>query len=237
MGGDVKTLDRRSLHKDVADRLTDMIVSAEYPEGSLLPPERQLCEQMGVSRTVIREAIKSMETQGLVQIDRGRGTVVREPQYGMLGDSLKLLLRRRGDRVRHLIEMRKILEVGVAALAAERRTEMNLTAMERCLAVMRQNPGKPEGYVDADVQFHVEIAQATQNPALLVLLEPLSELLRESRVQTYCGPQMVKLRLKQHEQIFKMIRIQDVQGARTAMSDHLADTERDLQRHLGPAER
>lgn len=209
-----------------------MIVSDEYPEGSLLPPERELCEQMGVSRTVIREAIKSMETRGLVQIDRGRGTVVREPQYGMLGDSLKLLLRRRGDRVWHLLEMRKILEAGIAALAAERRTEMNLTAMERCLTIIRQNPSKPEGYVDADVQFHMEIARATQNPALLVLLEPLSDLLRESRVRSYCGAQMVKLRLKQHEEIFKMIRIQDVQGARNAMSHHLADTEKDLRRQL-----
>src|SRR5260370_39801472 len=96
---------------------------------------------------------------------------------------------------------------------------------------MRQNPSERAGYVDADVEFHAEISRAEQNPVLLVLLEPLAELLRESRTETFSGPKMVKERLKQHEAIFAAIKRSDPQGAMSAMSSHLSDTAKDLEQH------
>ncbi len=224
---------RQPLHKKVVEILSEKIFSGEFPVNSYLPPEWELAQSLGVSRTVIREAIKLMESRGLVRIERGVGTVVAEAGHDRVSDSLKVLLRRKGHMVKHLIEVRALLEVGMVGLAARRRTRDNLAAMKRYLEIMREKPGEPEGYVDADVEFHAEIARATQNPALLLLLAPLSDMLRESRVATFSGSRMVRLRTRQHEEICRMIELQDEEGARIVMSRHLGDTAKDLARHLG----
>ncbi len=221
---------RRVLAHQVTDFLAEKIISGELAQESLLPSEKQLCEMLGVSRTVIREGIKALESKGLVRIERGRGTVVQEPQYGPLTDALKALVRRREHLVEDLLELRKVLEVYMVMRAAERRTEKNLTTMEEFLKKMREVPNEPEGYVSADLEFHMEIARATQNPVLLILLEPVSDLSRESRLTSFLGPRMVRLRAQQHEEILECIRRHDAEGARDAMSKHLADTERDLQK-------
>lgn len=221
---------KQPLHKKVVEVLSERIFSGEFPENSYLPPERELGESLGVSRSVIREAIKLMESKGLIRIERGIGTAVAEAKHDRVSESLKVLLRRKGHMLKHLMEVRALLEVGMAGLAAQRRTARDLAAMERCLDIMRENPADPAGYVDADVDFHLEIARAAQNPALLLLLEPLSELLRESRLATFAGPRTVRLRITQHEEIYRMIQMQDEEGARTAMSRHLGDTGRDLER-------
>ena len=221
---------RVPLHREIAEILTERIVSGEIGVNSLLPPERELCERMGVSRTVVREAIKLLESRGLVRIDRGRGTLVTEAHTSSLVDSLKLLLRRRSNVLRELLEIRQILEVAIAGLAAERRSEANLRAMDRALSVMRSTPDQPAGYVDADVEFHFEIARAAKNPLVLALLEPLSDLLRESRIQSFSGPRFVCIRTRQHEEILDYIRARDAEGARRAMGKHLKDVNKDLKR-------
>lgn len=172
-----------------------------------------------------------MESTGLVRIDRGKGTVVAEARHDQVSDSLRVLLRRKGHLLKHLIEVRSLLEVGMAGLAAHRRTPENLTAMKRFLDIMREKPSEPAGYIDADLEFHSEIARAAHNPALLLLLEPLSDLLRESRIATFSGLRVVRLRIKQHEEIYRMIQLRDEKGAQAAMSCHLSDTAKDLIRH------
>jgi GntR family transcriptional repressor for pyruvate dehydrogenase complex len=219
---------RPPLHKEVADILCEKIISGEFPEKELLPPERELCESMGVSRTVVREAIKVLESRGLVRIERGRGMLVQEAGSAPVSENLKLLLRRRGHVIEDLLEVRKMLEVGIAGLAALRRTDANLSAMTAALTVMEKKPGEPEGYVDADVEFHAELARAAQNPVVAVLLEPLTDLLRDSRTKSFGGTRMVKIRLRQHQQIFERVKARDSDGAKEAMRVHLSDTEKDL---------
>jgi GntR family transcriptional repressor for pyruvate dehydrogenase complex len=221
---------RTALHKDVAARLSDRIVSGEYPEKSLLPPERNLGEMFGVSRTVVREAVKQLESRGLVSIEHGRGTVVRRAGHEQVADSLRLVLRQNNHPIGQLLEVRKILETGMCALAAERRSEEDLSAMRACLETMRAKPGEPEGYVDADLEFHAAIARATGNPVLMAILDPLAQLLRESRLATFSGPRVVRLRTAQHERIFERIREKDGEGARAEMFAHLTDTRKDLER-------
>lgn len=221
---------RISLHREVAELLAERIISGEFPAKSLFPAERELCATLNVSRTVVREAAKVLESRGLVRIERGRGTIVQEVQSGPLADSLKVLLQRGSHELENLLEVRKMLEVGIAGLAAQRRSEEQLEAMRQALETMRQNPSKPEGYVDADVAFHAEIARAAQNAVVGVLLQPLTDLLRESRMKSFSGPRMVRLRLRQHEEIFERIKARDSQGAQEAMARHLSDTEKDLAR-------
>ena len=219
---------RQALSAQVADILAEKIISGEFPANSLLLSERELCESLNVSRTVVREAVKSLESRGLVRIERGHGTVVQEPQYGPLTEALKMLIRRHDHLIDDLLELRKILEVHMVVRATERRSEVNLKNMERFLEKMCETPTKPNSYVEADLDFHMEVARATQNPVLLVLLEPLSDLLHESRQATYLGAKMVRLRAQQHEEILDCIRRRDGEGAKVAMRTHLDDTERDL---------
>jgi GntR family transcriptional repressor for pyruvate dehydrogenase complex len=222
---------RPSLHKEIAETLTEKIISGELPAHALLPPERVLIQQMGVSRTVVREAIKLLESRGLVRVERGRGTVVQEPRPDTVTDSLRLLLRRRDVKIEQLLELRAILESGIAGLAAERRTEADLGAMRQALDIMSHVPHKPEGYIYADLDFHAAIARAAQNPLLSPLLQPLEELLLESRVATFSGSHMVKVRTAQHREIYEKIAARDARGARAAMRRHLADTVKDLEHH------
>ncbi len=224
-------LDKKPFHRSIADDLTERIISREYEAESYLPPERELCEAMGVSRTVIREAIKLLESRGLVRIERGRGTVVQSSQPGPMSHSIKILMRRNYQRIEQLLEVRSILEVGVAGLAAERRTPESLDRMRRSVQLMKRKPGEPAGYADADVQFHNEIAQAAGNPLFVALLEPLSDLLRESRLMTFAGLCMVGLRTTQHEDILNAISAKNSEGARDAMRQHLQDTMKDLGKH------
>ncbi len=221
---------RPPLHKEVAEIISERIICGEYPPNTFLPPERELCQRMGVSRTVIREAIKLLESSGLVHISRGHGTMVLEARHESVSRPLKILLRRKNNSVRDLLEVRKILEVGIAGLAAERRTRDNLRRMEHTIHVMQAKPGEPEGYIDADLEFHAEMARATQNPTFSIILELLQELLRESRVASFSGPRMVLLRARQHEKIYEMVRSSDPPGAQAAMAQHLSATERDLER-------
>ncbi len=220
----------RSLSKQVAQVLAERIITGGLSTGSLLPPERELGESLGVSRTVVREATKLLESQGLVSIEHGKGTVIREARQETVVDSLKLLLRRRAPILQDLLEVRLILEVEIASFAAIRRTEANLQELQKQLKIMREQPDRPSGYVDADVAFHLEIARATQNPVFLILLEPLSDLLRESRIASFCGAKMVQARTRQHERIYRSILEKNVEESRAAMREHLSDTGKDLRR-------
>jgi len=221
------------LHRQVAELLSERIISGEYPPNTLMPPERELGETLGVSRTVVREAVKNLESRGLVRIEHGRGTVVEEAGCRQVTDSLRVALRRGEHLLEHLLEVRRSLEVTLAGLAARRRTRANIDALSSALEVMRSKPGQPEGYVHADVEFHAEIARAAGNPVFLILLEPLAELLIESRQATYSGTAVVKRRLRQHEEIFEAIRRGDPHEAMAAMQRHLGDTGGDLQRKQG----
>jgi GntR family transcriptional regulator, transcriptional repressor for pyruvate dehydrogenase complex len=227
---------RPPLHKEVAEIISEKIIVGKFPANTYLPPERELCESLGVSRTVVREAIKVLESRGLIRIKRGFGTLVTEPQHDHVSRSLALLLRRNGYVVNQLTEVRVLLEVGMAGLAAQRRTPENLAAMQRFLQTMKDKPGHPEGYVDADLEFHHEIARATQNPIFLVLLEPFSDLLRQSRIASFRGANVALQRYKEHRRIFLMIKRQDVEGARAGMSKHLRATmaDYDIPRKMVP---
>jgi GntR family transcriptional repressor for pyruvate dehydrogenase complex len=221
---------RAPLHRQLVEILSDKIVNGELASNSLLPPERELCATYGVSRTVVREAVKLLESHGLVRIERGRGTVVQEARPDHVAQSVRLMLRRSNGALEQLLEVRRILETGMAGLAADRRTEADLRAMQASLDTMAEKPGEPAGYVDADLEFHYRIAEATHNPVLLALIGPLGELLRESRIATFSGPEFVRMRTRQHRAIYDAIRDRDADAARALMGEHLGDTLQDLKR-------
>ena len=210
-----------------------MVVSGGLAPGERLPPERELCERLGVSRTVVREALNLLEARGLISIEHGRGAVVSEGSPGAVRDTLGLLLRVQPKTLRELLEVRGILETEIAGLAAGRAGAEDVEAMQAQLDRMRGCIDAPEGYVDADVEFHVLLARAARNDVLLTMLEPAVDLLRASRQFSAARPGNALRALGEHERILDRVENGDADGARTGMRLHLANTAGDIESAVG----
>src|ERR671914_1390886 len=224
---------RVKLRDQVADMLLEMISSGEYRAGDRLPPERILVEQIGVSRTVVREALNLLETRGLIRIEHGRGAVVSANGAHALHNNLGYLLRMQPGTLWELMEMRKALEVEVAGLAAERATAEDIAAMRTALDRMREKIDAPEGYVEADVGFHEMLARSARNRVILMMMEPIVDLLSASRRMTGSKEANAKRALRAHEAILKRVEAKDVEGARREMRKHMMTTEHDMREIIG----
>ncbi len=217
-----------------ADRLLDMVISGGLNPGDRLPPERELCARLNVSRTVVREALNLLEARGLISIEHGRGAVISGGNTDAVRDTLGLILRVRPKALWELLEMRKILEVEIAGLAAERAEEEDVRAMRVQLDRMLTLIEAPEGYVDADVEFHALLARAARNGVLLTMLEPIVDLLRASRrVSASRRPGSALRALGEHEEILRHVEAGDAEGARREMRAHLVNTVKDIEAVLG----
>jgi GntR family transcriptional regulator, transcriptional repressor for pyruvate dehydrogenase complex len=208
--------------------LLDMILSENYEAGDRLPPERVLVEQLGVSRTVVREALNLLESRGLLRIEHGRGAVVSANGAHAVHKNLGFLLRMQPSTLWELMEMRKALEVEVAGLAAERATTEDIAAMRAALDRMRGKIFAPEGYVDADVRFHDLLARSARNRVFLMMMEPIADLLLASRRVTGSKEANAKRALQAHQAILERVEAKDVEGARREMLKHMKTTENDI---------
>jgi GntR family transcriptional repressor for pyruvate dehydrogenase complex len=209
-----------------------MVVSRGLSPGERLPPERELVGRLGVSRTVVREALNLLEARGLISIEHGRGAVVSGGSTHAVRDTLGLLLRVRPKALWELLEIRKILEVEIAGLAAERAEGEDVREMRGQLDRMETLIDAPEGYVDADVEFHALLARSTRNGVLLIMLDPIVELLRASREVSASRPGSARRALREHEEILRCVEAGDAEGARQRMRLHLANTARDIEEAL-----
>ncbi len=225
---------RRIRLRDLAaDRILEMLISGGLNPGERLPPERELCARLSVSRTVVREALNLLEARGLISIEHGRGAIVSGGNMGAVRDTLGLILRVRSKALWELLEMRKILEVEIAGLAAERVGRVDVREMRVQLERMLASIDAPEGYVEADVEFHSLLARATCNEVLLTMLEPVVDLLREGRQVSASRPGSALRALGEHEEILRRVEVGDTEGARREMSAHLTNTVKDIEAVLG----
>ena len=210
-----------------------MVVSSGLSPGERLPPERELVGRLGVSRTVVREALNLLEARGLISIEHGRGAVVSEGSTHAVRDTLGLLLRVRPKALWELLEIREILEVEISGLAAERAEREDVREMRGQLDRMETLIDAPEGYVDADVEFHALLARSTRNGVLLTMLDPVVELLRASRQVSASRPGSARRALREHEEILRRVEVGDADGARRQMRAHLMNTAKDIEAALG----
>ena len=216
-----------------ADQLLDMVLSSGLRPGERLPPERELVGRLGVSRTVVREALNLLEARGLISIEHGRGAVVSGDSTHAVRDTLWLLLRVRPRVLWELLEIRKTLEVEIAGLAAERAEQGDVLAMREQLDRMLASIDAPEGYVDADVEFHALLVRSTRNGVLLTMLDPVVELLQASRQVSASQPGSARRALREHAEILRCVEAGDADGARQQMRVHLMNTAKDIEAALG----
>jgi GntR family transcriptional repressor for pyruvate dehydrogenase complex len=213
------------LYERVVDKILDLISSGAWKPGHRLPPERELSDAFGVSRTVVREAIKALEARGVLESVLGSGVSVRLADFNMVSRSLQtyMQLSSRVDFEIRLNEVRRVLEVEMVALAAARRTSEQLTKLHQICQQMRAGGNTAKEMAELDFQLHVTLAEATQNDLFKVLLAPLINQLRDQIILTWEDfPRPVNLVFEQHEAIVAAVENSDAEAGRQAMTKHLA---------------
>jgi GntR family transcriptional repressor for pyruvate dehydrogenase complex len=180
----------------------------------------------------VREAVRSLVVKGLLDVRRGGGTVVRSPDPALVSEMMTIMLRVGADDVAfsHVQEVRRLLEIEIAGLAAERHDADDLARLEAQLRTMVEYEGDPERWAAADVAFHAAIAAATHNPLYSVLLSSIADMLMEVRLTGVRLPDTPQKAYRHHKAIFERIKAQDRLGARKAMQDHLRESEETFQK-------
>jgi GntR family transcriptional repressor for pyruvate dehydrogenase complex len=215
-----KVGDDQRLFRKVAQQIEHTVLTGELKPGDMLPSERILREQFGVSRTVIREALKALEVQGLLEVQHGRGAIVATPRASSVADSMVRYVRIQESPLWALNELRSILEIEIAVLATERRTDQDLAELAQLFERMSQNVGSPSEYAELDMAFHQALTASAHNPLFSVVLDPFRTLLRESRRLGATVPDAQRRSLEVHKRVLGAIEVQDPEAARNAMSEH-----------------
>jgi GntR family transcriptional repressor for pyruvate dehydrogenase complex len=221
-----------SLVDQVAVRLETLVIDNALQAGDLLPPERELGELLGVSRTVVREAVRSLVARGLLEVRQGRGTFVRSPDPALASQVITHMLRSRGAgqiAFPRVHEVRRLLEVEIAGLAAERRTEDDLRDIAALLE-RTASAGDPDTWARADVAFHARLADATHNLLFPVLLGAMAEVLMELRRTAARLPETQATAQRYHEDVYAAIAKSSPAASRKAMLRHMAEAEQSFQR-------
>lgn len=211
------------LHEGIVLHLRDLIRQGELRHGSRLPPERTLAEQFGVGRSSVREAIRSLELQGLVVTRHGSGSFVNTQSL----DAVATLMApdNGSEGLQDVFEMRHLLEPQIAALAARRATASDIQRLATILEEQQRQILEGETGVDADTEFHFTLATATHNPALVKVVNAVEDVLRRSRDRYLQQPGRPERSLRSHHEILEMVRAGDDTGARRAMDHHLTAVE------------
>ena len=227
---------KSTLVSSISTEIESRLLGSAIAVGDKLPSERELAARMGVSRPVIREALRQLQERGLVEAQPGRGNFYRPAEPADAADSLNRLFRRTSVTPAQLIVARKMLECEAAALAAEHRTDDDCAALERTLHALSPSAGLLE-QVKADISFHDGIAQASANPVIRLMFASISDITVGLMVRSLSDRQVRQRGLPLHDEVFAAIAAGDPERARTAMNDHLGAAEQlygaDLDRPIG----
>lgn len=212
---------RDRLYQEIVDQIQAQVQSGQLSPGDRLPPERELAEQFGVSRTAVREAIKSLAEKGLVTVEVGRGTFVRALTSEHVVEAMSLLLGDERGTLAALQVARELLEIPIARLAATHRTLGQIERLTQLLREMESTQHDPQRFIFADTDFHIELARATGNPVLEVLSQTIVALMRNQRILLTEFEQELPAALVSHRAILRAVTAQNARAAGVAMQEHL----------------
>ncbi len=215
-----------SLVERVCQQLAELIRGGSSEEERWLPGERSLAEKLGVSRTVVREATKRLEQQGMLEIQHGTGIKIVDRLHRPLNDSLTLLIPDMADRLQQLNETRLSIEPDAAAFAAQRATKEQLRTLRRIQTQLEKAPDNAAA-IEADIAMHHAIADASGNLIYRLILDSLAEIGVTSRLRTI-GRIGKKTAIEHHEAILVAIVNRDPEAARAAMQIHILAAGEDM---------
>jgi len=218
----------------VVHSIQEQILSERLAVGTKLPPERELADSLGVSRTVVREAVRDLAASGLLETCHGVGTTVRALSREEVVKPLNLFLRSWGRDVSlvHLHQVRSLLEVENVGLAAEQASKEDIQDLRRIVKEMEAAKDDPELFASKDSEFHRRLAQTTHNPLLTLLLDSIQDLMAEVREFVAKDSSLFEQVMPAHADMLKYVAMRDPRKARRAMRAHLL-TALDLQKRAG----
>ncbi len=207
------------LSDKVAEMMLESILSRRLQVGDRLPSERELGEQFGVSRTVVREAVRALVAKGVIEVRSGSGLRVAAVGADAVSESMSLFLRGGSVDFENVHEVRALLEVHIAGVAAERATPDDVERLREVHERMRRTKDVEAAARD-DLEFHRIVAAATQNDLYLLLMDSIGSALMDIRRENLASGS-TPVTLTQHEAILDRIATHDADGARAAMATHL----------------
>ncbi len=216
----------RKLPEIIADKLREMIIQEEMKTGSKLPAEAELMARFGVSRSTVREAVKILQTENIVDIRQGQGTFLCA-MPGLGDDPLGLRFTDQEELIGRLLETRLLIEPNVAALAAQRRTEFQLQEMKTLLDRMDSAYLHGEDYTGFDFAFHSVVARCTGNNVLERLLPTIHESIRAGYQHTRTVEGSYQRASQCHMEMYRAIADHDSERARMAAQRHMIQTMHD----------
>ncbi|TWG92056.1 DNA-binding FadR family transcriptional regulator [Mesorhizobium sp. J18] len=208
----------------LASQLRQMIVQGDLRPGSLLPSERDLVAESGLSRTSVRDALRVLESEGFVttKVGRSGGSVVTLPGRDVVARSVELFVRTHGIRLDSLLECRVAVEPTLARLAARHRTPQELENIVDLHEQFVASVGDVQRYKRINLEWHLAIARCSRNEPLIALMEAITMPIRDAMdYQHVTTPEMRDAAVKAHTVILKAIREQDEQGASRRMERHV----------------
>jgi GntR family transcriptional repressor for pyruvate dehydrogenase complex len=221
----LKVIKKTRIYEEVVTQIHELIREGRLKAGDQLPSERELSETFKVSRTSVREALRALETKGLIVSRTGMGNFVADlPVESLVAPLAKLLLEEK-DALADIFEMRKLIEPHIAAMAAERATNNDIERMKRILEKQREAVNRGETGVAADAELHFAIGQATQNQALEKLVSGLMKVLSHSREESLQTPDRRRASIESHRKILSAIEQHDQVKAQEAMLRHIEQVE------------
>lgn len=211
-------LARPRLYEQLVEQILGHIESAKLRPGDLLPAERDLAERLGVSRATLAQALVALEVLGVIDVQHGTGAVLRH-RPGVA--SVIKGLREHQSRLPDIVEARSTLEVKLAALAAERRTDQDLAAIRMALDAMQAEIDDGDRGARGDELFHQAVTAAAHSPVLEQLMAFIGEMVLETRLESLAQPGRPEQSLASHRGIATAIRAQDATAASEAMQRHI----------------
>lgn len=224
----IATLERSgTLTAQVTNRLEHLITERHLQPGDRLPSERDLADQFGVSRTVVREAVRALVARSLLEVKPGSGTLIRAPSQQSVTKTVSSYLKLGQPQPDYgqVHEVRRVLEVEIAGLASERRTAQDLVRLQALLDEMPTLEGDHSTFAENDVAFHAALAEATHNDLFSILLGSIADILFKVRELGNRLPGAPDHALAYHQRIFEEVRAGNPEGARQTMLAHLIDSE------------
>ena len=216
------------LYEQIVQQIEETILKGNLKPGDQLPAERDLADQFGVSRTAVREAVKALREKGLVEAYTGRGTFVTNGTSHAIRQSLDLMVRiGQPEGATYLAEVREILEPEIAALAALRAEEQHLGILREAVKLMDDSLHDAERFIEADLDFHLALAEAAANPIILSLIDSIVGLLREQRLRTFQSPNGAQRGQHYHRRILEAVETRNEDRARSEMRAHLQQVRED----------
>jgi len=220
-----------------ADALLGLVLDGTFPPGSSLPSEAELAGRFAVSRLTVREAIRSLASTRVIRVQQGRSSIINPVEQWSALDPR--LLRARGQASgeplrlpKRLLEARRVIEVAIAEMAAERRTEDHLQRAAAAIASMQEShdSGDVPRFVEADLAFHEVLFEAADNAFLEALVQPLASVIRDLREETSSASETREHAIDFHGRILRRVADGDSEGAREDMREHLVLTEEYMER-------